>query len=201
MRRTIYPVPKDTKPSHEIFAREWLTHFNATKAAIAAGYSRKTATNLGHKALKLPAVQAIIQRELARRFQGYDVNQERIIKELVKIAFSDMSEFISWGPDGIEIKWSDNLNEMQTGAVAEVSQTKGKGKIPNSVKFRLHDKLKALEMLGKYLGLFPDKVTGKVKVEHEHTYHIINELVTDPDISARVRENFRQRVGIGPSQE
>lgn len=201
MRRTKYPIPKNTKPSHEIFAREWLTHFNATKAAIAAGYSRKAATNLGYKALKLPAVQSIIERELKRRFQNYEVTQDQIIKELVKIAFSDVSEFVSWDSDGMVLKPSSQLEEMQTGAVAEVIESK-KGKAKN-VKFRLYDKLKALELLGKYKGLFPDKVqhSGKVTHVNEHTYHIINELVTEPDVASRIRENFRQRVGTGSSQE
>jgi phage terminase small subunit len=92
---------------------------------------------------------------------NHDVTIDRIVGEYVKIAFADAGDYFDWGPNGVTVKDKSELTPEQRSAVAEVSQTvTEKG---GTIRVKLHDKLNALEKLGKHLGMFIDKheVAGK----------------------------------------
>ena len=94
----------------------------------------------------------------------FGVTQENIVRELAKMAFSDIRSVVKWG-DGVAIKnpetgelivvndvvliGSEHLDDMAAGGIAEVSQSPAGG-----VKVKMHDKRAALVDLGKHLGLF-----------------------------------------------
>jgi phage terminase small subunit len=86
---------------------------------------------------------------------------ERIVAELQLIAFGTMKDVAEWGADGIYLKESSILRE-EAKIIAEVSEVTSE-KSGSKVKVKLHDKLKALELLGRYHKIFTDKVehTGK----------------------------------------
>lgn len=114
------------------FCIEYLKDLNATQAAIRAGYSKNTATEIGYEYLRKPHIKEYIDKELD------DVMQEsksqlksRILKELKDVSFSDA---------GISINERD-------GEIVDV---------------RITDKLKAMEMLGKYLAMWTEKVEHTV---------------------------------------
>lgn len=86
---------------------------------------------------------------IGRALEKYAINETRIAEELAKIAFSDPTQVMSWGPDGVRVKSSDELAEGVSGTIAEVSEG-NKG----SIKIRQHDKLSALISLGRQLGMF-----------------------------------------------
>lgn len=76
------------------FVREYLVDFNATQAAIRAGYSSKTAGQIGHELLKKPEVQQRLrefQRKAAEETQT-DINW---VRERLKAEATDYSEFAS----------------------------------------------------------------------------------------------------------
>jgi phage terminase small subunit len=137
------------------FCREYLVDLNATQAAIRAKYSQKTAYSIGFDLLKKPEVQKEIARLRDKELAKSEATPERTIQEIARVALSSMKNYVSFGPGGVTIKDSSELTDDQLACVAEVSEniTENGG----TVKFKLHDKLRALDMLGKYHKLFSEK--------------------------------------------
>lgn len=148
-------------PKQERFVAEYLVDLNATQAAIRAGYSAKTAQEQGSRLLSNVMVAAAIKAKQVELAAKHDVTVERIIAELARIGFSDMRKLMTWGPDGVKLKSSDELSDDEALAIAEVSETTTKD--GGSLKLKVHDKRAALVDLGKHLGMFVDRV----KVERD----------------------------------
>jgi len=75
------------------FSVEYLKDFNATRAAIRAGYSRKTAASQGERVLKCAAVEKTITEARTRSLKKAEISMDRWLKELVAIAFVDFGHF------------------------------------------------------------------------------------------------------------
>jgi phage terminase small subunit len=145
-------------PKQERFVEEYLIDLNATQAAIRAGYSAKTAAEIGRQNLiKLEEKIAVAKSLRSFRTQ---VTADRVLQELARIAFVDLRKVFRWGPDGVTLLPSDDLTEDEAAIIAEVSETTSES--GGSIKGKRFDKLKALELLGKHLGLFLDRteITG-----------------------------------------
>lgn len=135
------------------FVEEYLIDLNATQAAIRAGYSPDTAKAIGSENLTKPDIRAQIDRAMAERSKRTGVNAERVIRELAKIAFVNATEVID--PTTATVK-EDALPE-DTAAIQSVKvKTFGEDGLEREIK--MADKLKALELLGKHLGMFKDKL-------------------------------------------
>lgn len=141
-----------------LFVAEYITDFNASAAARRAGYAGKTANRIASENLSKPVIQNAIQEAVETRLEALDITAERVLAELARIGFSDMRDYTEWGARGVRLKNASELSEDAARAVAEVSQTVTQG--GGSLKFKLHDKKGALELLGKHLKLFTEK--------HEH---------------------------------
>ena len=74
------------------FVAEYLKDFNATQAAIRAGYSRKTAASQGQRLLITPTVGAAIAKAWAELLENYDISIERCRDALVEIALFDVGD-------------------------------------------------------------------------------------------------------------
>lgn len=148
---------KDTFTAKQrAFIQEYLVDLNGTQAAIRAGYKAKTAAQIATENLKKPNIQRAIQKAMDERAERTKVTQDRIIFELAKLAFANMKDFATWGPGGIKIKNSNELSAIDTACVAELSETVTEH--GGTVRFKLHDKKQALELLGRHLKLFTDKL-------------------------------------------
>lgn len=80
-----------------------------------------------------------------------EITGNRVLRELAAIGFASMADFCHWSTEGIELLHSGQLTKEQTAAIAEISESStGKG----AVRIKTHAKLKALEMLGRHLGIF-----------------------------------------------
>lgn len=148
-------MPKLTDRQKE-FVRQYLVDLNATKAAIRAGYSAKTASRIGPQLLGKPCVREAIEKAQAKRAQRVEVTADRVVAELAKIAFSDPRDLMEWGPDGVVLRPSAELSGDQAASVAEVAENNA------GLRLKKHDKVKALELLGRHIGMFTDKVQTEV---------------------------------------
>lgn len=148
------------------FVAEYLVDLNATQAAIRAGYSKRTAYRIGAELLQKTSVSEAIAAGQAKRAQRVEITADRVVAELAKIAFADPRDLMEWGPDGVKLKASADLTEEQAASVAEVSETTTKD--GGSLKLKKHDKVKALELLGKHLGIFEPEVRPAVTQKTEH---------------------------------
>lgn len=143
-------------PRQERFVQEYLLDSNATAAARRAGYSGKTANQIGPRLLVNIGVRAAIDARRAELAQRSEVTQERVVAEYARLAFSDPRAVMDWGPDGVTLKPSGELSDDAAAMVAEVGETRTKD--GGSVKIKLHDKARALSDLAKHLGLFTTRI-------------------------------------------
>jgi len=135
------------------FCEEYIVDFNATQAAIRAGYSEKTAAAIGAENLTKPNIQEFIrglQKELSERTK---ITAEMVIQELAKIGFSDIKNYFEGDQKQRDITRLDN---KLTAAVSQikVTETEWEGGRKVVKEFKLHDKVRALEDIGKHLGVF-----------------------------------------------
>ena len=142
-------------PKQKRFVEEFLIDLNATQAAARAGYSKRTARQTGAENLSKPVIQEAIAKAQAVRSERTRITQDRVVEELGKIAFSSMRAYAEWGPGGVKLKKSEGLTADEGAVVAEVSQTVTQH--GGSRRIKLHDKVQALHLLGKHLGLFTDR--------------------------------------------
>ena len=147
------------------FVDEYLVDFNATAAAIRAGYSESTAQEQSSQLLARPDIRALIaegQKAIAERTQSF---QDDAVSELKIVGFSDLADFLSVKEGGIvEQKPFNELTKAQTRCIKKIKQTvrsshSADGSILHQtavLEVELFDKLKALELLGRHLGMFND---------------------------------------------
>jgi len=139
------------------FCEEYVIDWNATRAAIAAGYSDRTAGQTGHENLKKPEIQSYIEKIQKDLSKLCGLSAAKNLLELKKLAFTSISQFKEdWGTD----KSFEDLTEDQRAAISEITHITKAGKSGQAtiVKFKLHDKLKSLDMINKMLGWYaPEK--------------------------------------------
>lgn len=141
------------------FVEEYLIDLNATQAAIRAGYkagSAQRASEIGSELLQKTPVAEAIQQAMAERSKRTGISQDRVIQELARIAFVNPQNVIN--PKDASVKadaTEDDLACIQSVKVKTMDGAKGKS-VEREV--RLNDKMKALELLGKHLGMFKDKL-------------------------------------------
>ena len=154
-----------------VFARSYVTAMianqlkrpNARECAIAAGCTKKTANTMAQLWLKCPLVLKSIERQMNDHMSVFDITANRILKEIASIAFANMGDYMTSDGEGNFFVDMSGLTEEQTAALAEVTvdeYTEGRGDAGREVKkirFKLHDKKSALELLGKWKKLFTDK--------------------------------------------
>lgn len=155
-------------PKVERFVAEYLIDLNATQAAIRAGYSEKTADVQGPRLLGNARVRAAVAVGQSKRLITAEVKAERVLRELARIAFNDARSFF----DANNIRPVSELDDDQGAVIAGFEVLKknvaaGDGHVDTIHKFKLCDKLKALEILAKHLGLLKEIIEhqGKVTLE------------------------------------
>jgi len=134
---------------------EYLVDANATRAAIRAGYSPRGAEVQGHRLLRNAKVAAAIRVGQAEQAGRAQVTAERVRQELARIAFADLRDYATWGPEGLRLNASNALGRDQSAAIVRVHEARHRG--DRSVTVRLHGKLAALNALAKVLGLFDQR--------------------------------------------
>ena len=144
-------------PKQAAFVAEYLIDLNATQAAIRAGYSEKSAARISVELLNKTQVCEAIKKAQAKRTERTEITADRVVTELAKIAFADPRDLMEWGPNGVMLKDSSTLTEEQAASVAEVAEGNG-----GTLRLKKHDKVKALELLGRHIGMFRDKVETEV---------------------------------------
>jgi phage terminase small subunit len=155
---------------YRIFAREYVIDLNGTRAAIAAGYSKRGAEVTACRLLRRPAVRNRIAALMKKRAEKLDLTGEKVLKELARLAFANMADYIDIGPDGSARVNLSRVDRDKGAAIQEVtideySERSGrvKDRTPTfetvkRIKFKLADKGQNLERLGRHLKLFTDKV-------------------------------------------
>lgn len=159
------------------FCDEYLIDLNATQAAIRAGYTAKYANTNAPKLLQNTAVAEYIAQRKADRVHRTEITQDMVLRELANIAFSNAADYAAvverdvelpqengtvmkvYDADGNPVKYrtvepvlTSELTEDQKRALSVIK----KGR--DGFEVKPYDKVKALELLGKHLGMWTDKL-------------------------------------------
>lgn len=143
------------------FCAEYLIDLNATQAAIRAGYSINTADVIGCENLTKPNINKEISKAMAERSKRTGVNQDRVVLELAKIAFVDITDVV----DG-EGKIKDDASQDDLACIESIKYKRSSTSHGDSIEreVKIASKLKSLELLGKHLGMWNDKFDVSVNV-------------------------------------
>lgn len=141
------------------FCQQYMIDLNATQAAIRSGYSEKCAPEIASENLIKPNIQAYIhelQRNLEEKTQ---ITTEKVLMELARIGFANVQDFVNGGNSILELKHMEREKVAAVSSITStVRETVGKrgspGEVTTVTKITFHDKVKALEDLGKHLGVF-----------------------------------------------
>ena len=146
------------------FVDEYLIDRNATRAYRAAyPYVTKdeTAAAAGSRLLRNVRIQGYLSKRMRDREKRTEVTQDKVVQELANIAFAKATDFVRVRSvtgmyQGVEVINTDDIPPDKQSAIASIKQG------ANGIEIKLHDKPKALELLGRHLGMFNDKleVTG-----------------------------------------
>lgn len=156
------------------FVEEYLIDLNASQAAIRAGYSPKTAQEQSYQLIRKTSVAAAIKEAMQKRSRRTGLTQDMVLEELSSIAFARLSDVMDWGETtmkqvnmdgeivdivhyGLKLKGSKDIPQHILPALAKIKEDK------HGLTVEMHNKIQALTLLGKHLGMFIDRteITGK----------------------------------------
>lgn len=167
----------------KLFCDEYIIDLNATQAAIRAGYSEKTAYSQGQRLLKDVEIQRYIQERKADRMERIEVTQDFVLRELLAMASVNATDYARiveknatvdidgqmvqlYDADGNPVKYrtvepilTDELTEVQKKALSVIK----KGR--DGFEIKPYDKVRVLELLGKHLGMWTDRVDLEANVD------------------------------------
>ena len=150
-------------PKQERFIAEYLIDLNATKAAVRAGYHPKTAALLIAK----DSIRAAIAEKQAPVLAKLGLTSERTLEEIRRIAYSDVRRMF----DGPNLKPICEMDDETAACVASFevvikNAAAGDGHTDTVHKLKAWDKLKALEMAAKHLGLLVENINLDAHVDY-----------------------------------
>ena len=141
------------------FCDEYLIDLNATQAAIRAGYSPRTAEQAASRLLSFVKVQDEISKEMAERAKRTGINQDRVLMEIAKMAFVNIGDVIDL--DTAQVKPTATKEDLACIQSVKIKPTE----FGTEREIKLCDKKSNLELLGKHLGIFKDKLELEADME------------------------------------
>lgn len=187
------PPSKAEEAKLRIFANQLVNHsqMNATDAYLNCGlFNAKTKASASVGASKLmanPFVQQYIQELTEEKKTRLSIEDDDILREQYRLATSDITNYLSWGPNGIAWKSSDTLSEDARRAIESIDIYQETVEIEGSdgiepisklrIKLKMHPKIPALEMLAKHLGLYRERVDITIRDERDSVIAEAHEML------------------------
>lgn len=152
-------------PQQELFVRQYVLDLNATKAALRAGYNKKNARQQGSYLMSKPDIQAAIKARIERRNEKVDIKTDDVLRLMRKFAFTDLSGVFEVRGGKCYITDTAHLSEDQMACISEIKPT------AEGIQVKLVNREKMIELLGRHMGMFLDKLehSGGLKVTHTMT--------------------------------
>lgn len=136
------------------FCQEYIQDYNGAQAAIRAGYSEGTAKEQASRLLTNVNVQEYLSSLQKEQQERTGINADMVIKELAKIAFSDISRVFTADnaiKPMVHIEPEDSA-AIQAMDIAEIKMEDMV--IGETKKIKMYDKLRALDSLAKHFGIY-----------------------------------------------
>jgi len=146
------------------FIDEYMIDLNATQAAIRAGYAKRSAHVMGVKTLEIPYVKAALKAAMAKQSARTHITADQVVKELAKVALSDIKDFVTIKDGNVQANSLDALQEGKSRVIKKLRARRAVRfgsdgeRIPEiEYEYELYDKIKSLELLARHLGILNDK--------------------------------------------
>lgn len=136
-----------------VFVESYLTCWNATRAAVSAGYSAHTAHVQGFRLLR----NATIARAIEQRIAEHHMTADEVLSRLAEHARGSMSDFIDPTSVSIDLAKAQRANKLNLIKKVKYTIFTKDDAQTETVEFELYDAQSALVHLGKHLSLFTDK--------------------------------------------
>jgi len=178
-KQKICEKPKPSNPSgiltekEKAFCLEYCTDWNATRAAKAAGYSEKSAREIASRLLTKVNILDHVKKIQATIEESIGLSKMRVLRELMKIAFSDTSKIHkTWVEknkfESLPADVKSCIQEVETRIVKKNNSTKNDPEMIDveMVRVKLYNKQSGLEAISKIMGYdAPVKVTGELRID------------------------------------
>lgn len=149
-------MSKKLTPKQRLFVREYVKDFNATQAAIRAGYSKKTAASQGERLLRNVDIQGQVKAILNSKEDEAEADRKLVLDSLRTIIKSKVTDYAQFQGERMRISDTEDLSEEQKYALGEMKEkTTQHG---GSLSFKLGNREQCLQLLGKHRGMFVDKL-------------------------------------------
>lgn len=145
----------------ELFCQEYLIDLNGTQAAIRSGYSPFAAKETASNLLTKTNIRARVDELMAARSMRTEITADVVLRELARIALVNPLDVVNANDATVNKNASSDATAAIQSIKCKIRPTEDGDEIEREVK--LHDKVRALELLGKHLGMYTDKkeVFGK----------------------------------------
>ncbi|MGS6190928.1 terminase small subunit [Enterobacter asburiae] len=142
----------------ELFAREYLKDLNATQAAIRAGYSEKTAKEVGYENLTKPHVLELVAELKAQRVEQTGIDAAYVLRRLVEIDQMDAADILDDEGGLLPISawpkvWRTSLSGLDLNRLRMAGKNDEEDIETTIQKIKWPDKVKNLELLGKHVNV------------------------------------------------
>ena len=84
-----------------------------------------------------------------------NITPKKVVEELAAIGFARATNFLRVSEGELTVCDTDTLSKADRAAIASIERS------GNGIKLKFYDKMKALELLGKYMGMFEGKDDGE----------------------------------------
>lgn len=168
-------MAKGLTKKQALFVAEYLTDLNATRSAIAAGYSEKGAEQTGCVLLRNPKVAEEIAKKHGKRLAKLEITADKVLQDIARLAYYDPRKFFNDDGTAKQITELDDDTAQALCGFELIELFEGSGDDKHCFghlkKFKIADKGQNLERLGRHLKLFTDKAElsgadgGPIKVE------------------------------------
>lgn len=189
--------PLSAKIRKDLFPIEYIKDFNATRSAIACGYSEKTAKQAGARLLSDVNLQEQIAEALKERIERTKIDADGILLRLTAMLDADPCDIINKTTGAFlpihewPLIWRQMLSAADVKELFEWTGEQGereREKIGELVKYKFIDKLRAIELAGKHVNVQafaerkelvgnPDK-----PIEHKFTIEVVDPNHKEPRV-------------------
>lgn len=168
---------KELTDNQKRFCEEYIIDLNGTKAAIRAGYSEKTAEVQASRLLRNAKVLEFVSQLKEKRSERTEITADMVVKELAKIGFNNLQDYIDEGNTIKDLKTIPRDHAASVESI-KIIETVWDGGTKTATTFKLHDKVSALEKLGRHLGIFEkDNEQNKPDLNVNFTETVISKKV------------------------
>ncbi|HEK9103318.1 TPA: terminase small subunit [Bacillus pseudomycoides] len=156
-----------------LFCLYFVKYFNGTQAAIKAGYAKESAHVQSSRLLRRERVSSYIKELKGELVENVFVEAMDVLKEYIKIAFADITNYVTFGQREVEFESEDgtpitrmmNFVDLQDHEVVDGSIITEVKQGRDGVSIKLADKMKALDKLAQYFDLVPDNFKRQIEEE------------------------------------